>query len=269
MAVRFLHIPKTAGTSFTGILIRQYGTRHVFAFTGDADADQARYEKLSADEKKSIRLFTGHAPLTTGVQAADEADIITILRDPIRRVKSFCQHVFEGKSPYLLGDFPPEKFRLDEFLKSGNGELANLQTKMLLSHHSSMSFPLDTVPVSEALELASMSLFQKVTAYGLQEYFDESLIFFAARMRWRTPSYTSANQMDPRRTLDFEPQHVEAIRKLNEIDLALYELAKQKFIGAMAGQAGFDRTLASFRFRNQFARIDNLLTTGLQKINLG
>lgn len=130
--LRFLHIPKTAGTTLLSILRRQYFGKKSFAFTGDITSDTKRFEALSEHDKENVMLFTGHAPIVTGIEKADNATTVTFLRDPISRVKSFCQHVAEGKSPYLIDDFSSETFSLDNFLESGNEELSNLQTKMLI-----------------------------------------------------------------------------------------------------------------------------------------
>ena len=64
---------------------------------------------------KEDRIVLGHAPITTCIKEADSATIITFLRDPVERVKSFCQHVYEGKSLHLKDSFPPELFNLMHF----------------------------------------------------------------------------------------------------------------------------------------------------------
>ena len=170
--LRFLHIPKTAGTTFTAILQRQYFGKKMYVFTRPLDLEIKKYNSLPKDERDQIELFAGHAPIVTGINQADNATTITFLRDPVSRVKSFCQHVAEGKSPDYIVDFPPETFNLDEFLESGAWELSNLQSKMLINE------PNSTPPVvfkylspSEAKDLALDNLFNKISFYGIQEYF--------------------------------------------------------------------------------------------------
>jgi hypothetical protein len=81
--LRFLHIPKTAGSTFTGCLAYQYfGKRH-FSFTGHYQADINRFMSLSTSKKQKIALFTGHAPILTGIDIADNAKTITFLREPV------------------------------------------------------------------------------------------------------------------------------------------------------------------------------------------
>ncbi|VAW65104.1 hypothetical protein MNBD_GAMMA09-2903 [hydrothermal vent metagenome] len=91
--LRFLHIPKTAGSIFSSILKKQCRGKPDFVFTGDNEQDIRDFWGTSLDEQKAIVLFTGHASILTGIPEADDITIITLLRDPVSLVKSFCQHV--------------------------------------------------------------------------------------------------------------------------------------------------------------------------------
>ena len=84
-----MHIPKTAGSTISSVLRRKYGLHDYFYLTGVMASGVQRFEALPASKRQSIRLFFGHAPLKTGLREADEATLITILRDPVRRVISF------------------------------------------------------------------------------------------------------------------------------------------------------------------------------------
>ena len=266
--LRFLHIPKTAGSTFTGILKREYfGKRH-FRFTGDFSSDIRRYEALNENQKKNVALFTGHAPIATGIKKADMATTITFLRDPISRVKSFCQHVSEGKSPYLKDDFPPETFNLDDFLESGNQELSNLQTKMLVNRvncASPLSF--ENMPAYEEAKNAALeNLFNKISYFGLQEYFDESLIIFSLGLNWKMPFYIARNKKNIRKLIKFEKRHLKFIAELNEIDIEVYRLAKERFIDILNSVA-FDRAKLK-RFQSINTTISLIVKSGENIIGL-
>jgi hypothetical protein len=229
--LRLLHIPKTAGSTLTHVLLRQYRRRRYFSFQGEIIPDTQRYYKLSEQQRSEIELFLGHAPISTGIPDADKATLITLVRDPIDRVKSFCQHVSEGKAPYLLKDFPPELFDLDEFLNSGNLELSNMQTKMLINAKSCASSDLlDKMTPSDAKEKALENLFHKVGCFGIQKHFDESLILFSQFLNWKMPFYVSANKKNPKQLINFKPHHLEHIAELNSIDIEIYNIAKKRFL---------------------------------------
>ncbi|MFM2482040.1 sulfotransferase family 2 domain-containing protein [Celerinatantimonas sp. YJH-8] len=266
--LRFLHIPKTAGTTFTNILKRQYVRKKKFEFTGNMALDLKRFESLPESDKEQIELFTGHAPIVTGVNQADNATIITFLRDPISRVKSFCQHVSEGKSPCLIDNFPPKTFNLDTFLESGYGELSNLQTQMLVNHwgESGSSISIKNMPDSEVIDIALYSLFNKVSYFGLQEYFDESLMIFSSAMKWRIPLYTAENKKSTSKLIKFERRHLERIAELNAIDIEVYKVAKEKFISKFNSIAFNKKKLKSFQLINNPASI--LIKNGKEIIRL-
>lgn len=249
-----MHIPKTAGSTFTSILFRQYGKQRSFAFTGDIASDIKRFETLSEDDQNKVALFLGHAPIVTGIKQADNAVTITFLREPISRVKSFCQHVSEGKSPHLIRDFPPESFSLDRFLESGNHELSNLQTKLLNGRGSTLPL-FENMSETEAQNLALQNLFHKIAFFGLQEYFDESLLRFSAAFHWRTPAYVSRNKNNPGKLLQFERCHLERIAALNTIDTEVYRCAKEHFMERLGNMADNEANLKRFRRINKLGPV--------------
>ncbi|MCL1074481.1 sulfotransferase family 2 domain-containing protein [Shewanella dokdonensis] len=250
--LRFLHIPKTAGTTFTDVLKLQYFRQKKFEFSGNRVLDIKKFESLPESDREKIVLFYGHAPIVTGVNHADNATIITFIREPINRVKSFCQHVSEGKSSCLIDDFPPKTFNLDTFLESGYGELSNLQTQMLINHwgKSESSISINNMPASEAIDMALYNLFNRVSYFGLQEYFDESLIMFSSAMNWRLPLYSAGNKKDSRKLIQFESRHIERIAELNAIDIEVYKIAKERFLSNINSATFDNKKLKSFQLMN-------------------
>ena len=259
--LRFLHIPKTAGSTFSSMLRRQYLGKGHFVFSGFDDLDRERFAALPEAKKNRVVLFTGHAPLVTGVREADEATIITFLRDPVSRVKSFCQHVAEGKSPHLKEAFPPESFSLDAFLDSGNGELSNLQTKMLINGaQAASSVLIDKMSPAEARDLALENLFSRVHRFGLQEHFDESLMIFARALDWSTPLYAALNKKSTARMIDFEDRHLERIAELNALDIEVYEKAREYFRATLLPQVDPEKL-------ERFRKLQRLASSPLQLLH--
>ena len=245
--LRFLHIPKTAGSTFSNLLRRQYLGKGHFVFTGVDEADRARFAALPEAKRNRVVLFTGHAPLVTGFKEADEATIITFLRDPLNRVKSFCQHVAEGKSPHLRGAFPPESFSLDAFLASGNGELSNLQTKMLINGaQAESSVLIDRMSAAQARDTALENLYSRVYRFGLQDHFDESLMIFAEALGWSMPLYAALNKKNAGRMIEFKPRHLERIVELNALDIEVYARAREHFRATLLPQVDLEK-LKKFR----------------------
>lgn len=253
--IRFLHIPKTAGSTFRLILRRQYLGKMRFEFSGGLNSDIKRFKELSANDKNNIVLFLGHAPFKTGISSADNATIITFLRDPINRVKSFCQHVAEGKSMHLIDDFPPETFNLDKFLDSGNAELSNLQTKMLINPAEAGNQSLENLSSSEAKDAAIYSLLNDVSHFGLQEYFDESLIVFSTALNWKMPFYASLNKRNTSKLIHFDKHHLNRIAELNAIDIEVYNKAREHFLSILESELFTQAKLKRFQLINPAASI--------------
>lgn len=249
--VRFLHIPKTAGSTFACILLAQYGRRGYFHFLGEIEPDRQRWNSLSDAAKRKTRLFLCHSPLVTGIDAADRCRIITLLRDPVNRVKSFCQHVYEGKSPYLKKRFPPYSFTLDDLLESGELELDNLQVNMLAG--TAGGGPKQSPPLAggdDLLETAWETLTRRMACYGLLEQFDATILLFKKKLGWtKNPYYIRINRKRDERQLVFSDRHLERIRDLNRLDLALYDRAAEQF-QEMAAAAVTKGDLQAFQRRN-------------------
>ncbi len=110
MKIRFVHIPKTAGTAFSSLLSNVY-KGNWFKFSGDIENDLIRFKNLNEYEKNCIIGIRGHQPLLTGVDIIDVLPTVTFLRDPVERVMSFCQLVSEGESPQLLEQYHPKNFQ--------------------------------------------------------------------------------------------------------------------------------------------------------------
>lgn len=245
-AIRFLHIPKTAGSTLSSILQRQYLGNKMFSLSGDPNVDIQNFNLRSDQYKANTKLFLGHSQIISGIERADTGVIITILRDPVERVKSFCQHAAEGKSEYLREKFPPESFNLDEFLASEDISLSNLQSRFLLGHST-----FESLSKSDAIAQAIDNLFSKITLFGLQEYFDESLISFSTELNWRLPVYLIKNTKNPEKLINFESRHLKKINELNEIDLAVYNQAKAHFIKKINSEAFDKEKLAKLQMCNK------------------
>lgn len=242
--LRFLHIPKTAGTSLTESLHRVYREAE-FTFSGNPQEEAERYRTLPVSARQRIVLISGHAPRITGIDEIDTLPTITLLRHPVDRVKSFFRHVSEGKSPHLAGIYPPETFDLDEFLDSGNGELSNFQAKTLLGEGN---YDLPSLDRKTLIARARASLEENLSAFGVVEHFEKSLVFFHHRFDWkRRPLYRQVNKSSTSNRIDFLPSHLQRIKELNDVDIPLYNTACRLFNRQIEDVYGLEFELARFR----------------------
>lgn len=228
--VRLLHVPKTAGTTISSSLVRAYGRKHAFPFSGNPKKDRQRLLELGESARKKIRLFYGHSVFETGVAEADRARIITFLREPVDRVKSFIQHAGERKEKYLPDAAPDEPFSVARFLESGNPELSNLQSKMLINRDSGGSEAMiRELGEDAAFELARERLLNGVAAFGIQSHFNEGWVAIWQALGKKPPVYVHLRKIKNSGILSFTPEELERIKDLNRIDIRLYQEAEQEF----------------------------------------
>ena len=251
MTIRHLHIQKTGGSSLLTCLVLMY-PRDIFIFTNAPKQDRRRYEELSDLDRNKLEIIAGHAPLTTGIQEVDSVPTLTLLRHPIHRVKSFCQHVSEGKGGYLRNFFSPETFNLDDFLDRSNEwpelhwQLSNLQTRVLLGYEN---YALPDRDSEAFLKDAFDVLQRKDFCFGITEKFDLSLILFRHIFKWhKWPICKIRNVKNQERLLEFSDAQLERIRQLNLIDMELYSLA-YKIFNARIAKLPFDAHRAANRLK--------------------
>jgi hypothetical protein len=247
-----MHIPKTAGISFYDCLERLYPGEH-FLFSPDTAADLIRYRNLDPARRRRITLFGGHTPRTIGEEEIDGLPVITMLRNPVSRVKSFCQHIRDGKSAVLRDRYPPEIFDLDRFLDSGMDRLENLQTRLLLGRGNFRTFTYPDGPPDRLAEAALAVLTDDLICFGLTELFEESLMLFRRRLKWGWPEYQRLNPRNEANLLNFEKRHIEKIRRLNAVDLQVYRAAASVFQSRWRS-SGAAMDLIFFRLRRRLVR---------------
>ena len=250
--IRFLHIPKTAGSSFDECLFIQYLNAYIlrrrFTFTGNFNADRQRYRQTPPETRGKIVLYTGHSPLRTGISEVDCLPTITFLRNPIDRVISHCQHVSEGKSLNMSRHIDYKNMDIDQFLSSGRTQLSNFQSKILLGRGG---YPLPKGSPDELVIRAVNILKHELICFGITEEFDCSLLMFKKILGWRKlPIYRRRNTRNNKLLLKFEARHIAKIKELNQIDLQVYDRACTLFKDRLREYAGdLDSDLTDFRLK--------------------
>jgi hypothetical protein len=84
MKIKFLHVPKTAGTSVRRFLSRFFLSRHVCPAINNE-----QFQALSPEQLRSYRLFAGHIDWTSLDRIEGECFTFSILRQPRERLVSF------------------------------------------------------------------------------------------------------------------------------------------------------------------------------------
>jgi Sulfotransferase family len=235
----FVHVPKTAGTTFTEVLrLNEPGKRNlraanVFKAGSGGAKTGAEYLRLRREGAfDGVRLITGHFPLAVREHLPQDRELrcCTILRDPIERTISHYFNIREasarrsGDKAWALAPLP-EDASLDDALERGY-LYDNLQTRML----SGVDRPFGEV-TEEMLERAKHNLSEELVVFGLAERLDESLLLAKRRLglttvlaRWRP----RINEKRPRGNAIPDDMR-ESARRANAQDIELYRYAQELF----------------------------------------
>jgi Galactose-3-O-sulfotransferase len=215
----FIHIPKTAGSTLRPIMDRHYPRPVIYKLDflpRDLDAFLRRPEQ----PRSRIRVLQGHFPFGLHQHLSVPADYLTILREPVNRIISMYYWI-HGNDDHVLNTLV-RSMSLRDFADSGFEITANHQTSLISG--------LPTKTDSRALAVAKKNLQGQITAFGLNERFDESLLLFKKRLGWNHVFYSRRNVTKNRPLSSEVPATVvEIIQKHNSLDIELYEFATQAF----------------------------------------
>jgi hypothetical protein len=97
----FVHVMKTAGTTFAMQLTLQFSPDSIYPARGidwESPSDLQRYTDIprllaiSAERRSQIRIYTGHFPYMVRELLDPRLVVLTLLRDPIERIISVLKH---------------------------------------------------------------------------------------------------------------------------------------------------------------------------------
>src|SRR5216684_3843830 len=92
----YLHIPKTAGTTFTAILDRQFSAEQICPAQLWPDLVRIPPERL-----RQYRLLRGHFYYCVRAVLPPDTCFATLLRDPVERSLSHYSHIMRESGHYL------------------------------------------------------------------------------------------------------------------------------------------------------------------------
>ncbi len=211
IALVSVHIPKTAGTSFRSILKQVYGEQAVKRLDIDLQFETIRLEEQLFEQRKldkKLKVVHGHfspALLQKYFRIDPQIPFVTWLRDPVERVVS--------------NYFYLEK-RLKEELQEEQKGL-NILSKMQRSLVEYANVELNRNRMSKFLKGKALHDFLFV---GIQEYYSEDLRQLAGLLGWQGFQEPRHN-VTGRQKREVTSEEMDAIARLNEKDLAIYEEA--------------------------------------------
>jgi hypothetical protein len=231
----FLHIPKTAGTSFLLMLQNVFGDNNVMRILQVDDEARSTINSIAMDASSPVACLAGHLPVQLFEGRLDRFQAFTVLRHPVGRVLSLFRFTLKHDAKRLeqLGLSPD--FSLGEFLDAKHPELHaqinNGMTRMLTSDKRFVDpdcsdfwreqGALDALP-SAWRNLSQMD-------FGFTEEMTRTLTL--AQACWRIP-YRLREYHENSTASDTKIPNSSAMHRIiarNAVDLTLYYLARSAF----------------------------------------
>jgi hypothetical protein len=225
----FMHIPKTAGTTFLSILERMFGPiyRPVTWERGETE-EHLRFDPASVRGK---RVFAGHWNFSV-VERAPWLVPITVLREPIERFISHFKYTRRMNAPttrILHERIHEQGLDLDAFLDDRDVKqwLWNFQTRQVAGY---LWREAPTPPPDELLDIAKANL-DCCVYVGLTERMAESVLLLATIFGQAPITEIETLNADAEKTdgATLAASTREKIVALSSLDVALYEYAKQRY----------------------------------------
>lgn len=240
----YLHIPKTAGTTFCFSVLP-----YVFNPADICPAhDYPELLPLLGGDLGRYRLFRGHFYYFFEKLLPVRPIFMTFLRNPVERVLSLYDHICRDTGHFQHQAMTSLKRGLEDAIRLQHLLPPNFQVTSLASNIDPIQTMNDAraedtdeyaviygamtkrVPTADDLATARRRI-QEMEFVGIVEKFHDSVGLLCRTFGWTVPVYKSLN-IAPARTLRdrISPAIVKEIEKANEMDFALYEFARSVFL---------------------------------------
>ena len=230
--VIFIHIGKTAGTTLSVILIKQYAEQTIFAVDGSKGITADTLRALPDEEKSRINLLRGHILFGLHKHLPQPSTYITMLRNPANRIISLYYHILREKTHYLHQAVTGQQMTLEDFVASGvAAEIDNFQMRALAGYESVQT------PVGKCdrtlLNQAKENVEKHFSVVGITERFDESLHLMTQRLGWKTltphTKIMNVATNKSKKNKEFSNSTLRLIKEKNSLDYELYDWACRSF----------------------------------------
>jgi hypothetical protein len=230
----FIHVMKTAGTTFSRHLQQQFSPKEFYpsrGFDWESVTDYEPYvsvprlRSVPDARRDQVRLYSGHFPYMAAALIAPDLRVITLLRDPVDRTESVLKH-FKRLDDRFRASTLEEIYEHPQISRS---YIRNYQTKIFSFVPADEA---DTVlrPLAvddDRLQLAKENL-DHVEFIGLTESFGEFIEELRAILGWWPDGIDSSDRANKSpEAWGVSPALRQRIADDNGHDVAFYQYAQE------------------------------------------
>lgn len=246
-----MHIPKTAGTTLSNIIKREYKESDI-GMAYPRKTDMSKFDALFAE--KQFKIVLGHYKFGFHQLAKDNFVYISFLRNPVKRTISHYKHFIKQAH---RSQWHEKYSTLEAFATSPWG--SNFQTKYL----AGLDEEAFLAQKDKALEMAKQNLEQHIECLGITEKFDESLVLMKPILEWKNINYVRQNvgqgmiskyfkSEKKEKTPTISQNAIALIEENNQLDIALYDFAVALFEERASKMSNFEEKVKQFKQKNNF-----------------
>lgn len=242
--IAFIHLGKTAGSTFKNVLRRSFGHHHCDAIAANGESFQDSDLKLARRVYLGLWSLCSHHFYDPVHTLSAPLDYVTFIRSPAERTASHYQHMVRDHD---IGrkSVPP---KLEDWLRDS---ARNFQIRQISGGEN----------VGDALKIIE----DKFLFVGLTEQYETSLKIFATLSPWPVSTRHETRNISPvtstKKQLLDDPKIRGLIEEATEADRLLYERVRDEVFPAQLEKAAKmsagkehkdppDRYLASRRYTN-------------------
>lgn len=267
----FLHIPKTAGTTLSQIIERQYHPRAIVNIcNSEQNLEQIdRLKSLSSSQQKKIKFIEGHTFLGWDELLPQPCAYFTLLRNPIERFISNYYYILKNPNHSLHQSLREQQITLKDFA-SCSGE-DNYQTRCLARTIGEKDLNINEAECNrEMLDRAKRNLRENCAVVGIVEEFDRTLLLLKKTFGWNNVFYKVKNKNKQRPSKNAISQvTLSLIEEKNKLDLELYQYATEIFHSLVKNQDNsFEKEVENFQNINysSFGQFSALMSSSASKV---
>lgn len=176
-----LHMPKTAGSSLSEILGRNFAADEKISFGEDDDALIARYP---FEERRKLKLLHGHLRWGAASYLPQDCHYLTVLREPVARLASLYGYIKRTPNHPQHEEVASQNMSFGTYLEYADENPASIRETdngQIRRIAGNTTKSMDRRSMCEVFEDALANIFAPNMTYGLTEYFGDFLHLLEAK----------------------------------------------------------------------------------------